>query len=147
MLERIQHSRRYQLGVHALPCAVLTVWSALMSLHGRSLRRGIHVLKLESGEISLFILQIATAAAATVIGTISTTLSVAKADRLISLGARQIIEYKDDPDLGQMALQMFPQGAGFDLVIEVSGESTVKRFAIATKLEGILAFVDVVNGV
>lgn len=126
-----------------LPCAALTAWNALMGLPGRPLRRGDHVLTLGSGGVSLFALQIAVAAGATVV---STTSSAAKADRLKALGAHHVINYRDDPDWGLTARELTPEGAGFDFVIEVGGTSTIKQSAAATKMEGILAVVGVVGG-
>ena len=127
-----------------LPCAALTAWNALMGLPGRPLRRGDYVLTLGSGGVSLFALQIAVAAGATVV---STTSSAAKADRLRALGAHQVINYKDDPDWGETARRMTPDGAGFDFVIEVGGANTLKQSVAATKMEGILAVVGIVGGV
>lgn len=126
-----------------LPCAGLTAWNALMGLPGRPLQRGDYVLTLGSGGVSLFALQIAVAAGATVI---STTSSAAKADRLKALGAHHVINYRDDPDWGHTARQLTPDGAGFDFVIEVGGASTLKQSVAATKMEGILAVVGIVGG-
>lgn len=126
-----------------LPCAALTAWNALMGLPGRPLRKGDYVLTLGSGGVSLFALQIAIAAGATVV---STTSSAAKADRLKALGAHHVINYRDDPNWGQTALQLTPEGAGFDFVIEVGGTRTLKQSVAATKMEGILAVVGIVGG-
>lgn len=126
-----------------LPCAALTAWSALMGLPGRQLRRGDHVLTLGSGGVSLFALQIAVAAGATVV---STTSSAVKRDRLKALGAHHVINYRDDPDWGDTARQLTPEGAGFDFVLEVGGASTLKQSVAATKMEGILAVVGIVGG-
>ena len=126
-----------------LPCAALTAWNALMGLPGRPLRRGDYVLTLGSGGVSLFALQIAVAAGATVV---STTSSAAKADRLKALGAHHVINYTDDPDWGQTARKLTLEGAGFDFVIEVGGAGTLKHSVAATKMEGILAVVGVVGG-
>jgi NADPH:quinone reductase-like Zn-dependent oxidoreductase len=114
-----------------------------MGLPGRPLRRGDYVLTLGSGGVSLFALQIAVAAGAMVV---STTSSKAKADRLKALGAHHVINYRDDPNWGQTALQLTPEGAGFDFVIEVGGASTLKQSVTATKMEGILAVVGIVGG-
>ncbi|GAB7332772.1 hypothetical protein MBLNU13_g04505t1 [Cladosporium sp. NU13] len=127
-----------------LPCAGLTAWNALMGLPGRPLKKGDYVLTLGSGGVSLFALQIAVAAGATVVGT---TSSKAKADRLKALGAHHVINYKEDPNWGSTARQLTPEGAGFDFVIEVGGASTLKQSVAATKMEGILAVVGIVGGV
>ena len=127
-----------------LPCAALTAWNALMGLPGRPLKRGDYVLTLGSGGVSLFALQIAVAAGATVV---STTSSRAKADRLKALGAHHVINYRDDPKWGDTARQLTPEGAGFDFVIEVGGANTLKQSVAATKMEGILAVVGIVGGV
>lgn len=127
-----------------LPCAALTAWNALMGLPGRPLKKRDYVLTLGSGGVSLFALQIAVAAGATVV---STTSSKAKADRLKALGAHHIINYRDDQDWGNTARQLTPEGAGFDFVIEVGGANTLKQSVAATKMEGILAVVGIVGGV
>lgn len=126
-----------------LPCAALTAWNALMGLPGRPLKKGDYVLTLGSGGVSLFALQIAVAAGATVV---STTSSSAKADRLEALGAHHVINYREDPDWGNTARDLTPEGAGFDFVIEVGGASTLKQSVAATKMEGILAVVGIVGG-
>jgi NADPH:quinone reductase-like Zn-dependent oxidoreductase len=101
------------------------------------------VLTLGSGGVSLFALQIAVAAGATVV---STTSNKAKADRLKALGAHHVINYREDPDWGNTARELTPEGAGFDFVIEVGGASTLKHSVAATKMEGILAVVGIVGG-
>jgi NADPH:quinone reductase-like Zn-dependent oxidoreductase len=126
-----------------LPCAALTAWNAFMGLPGRMLKKGDYVLTLGSGGVSLFALQIAVAAGATVI---STTSSKAKADRLKALGAHQVINYAEDLNWGRTARELTPGGAGFDFVIEVGGASTLKQSVAATKMEGILAVVGLVGG-
>jgi NADPH:quinone reductase-like Zn-dependent oxidoreductase len=115
-----------------------------MGLPGRPLKRRDYVLTLGSGGVSLFALQIAVAAGATVV---STTSSRAKADRLKALGAHHVINYRDDPKWGDTARQLTPEGAGFDFVIEVGGANTLKQSVAATKMEGILAVVGIVGGV
>jgi NADPH:quinone reductase-like Zn-dependent oxidoreductase len=127
-----------------LPCAALTAWNALMGLPGRPLRRGDYVLTLGSGGVSLFALQIAVASGATVV---STTSSAEKAERLRALGVHHVINYKADPDWGQTARRLTPEGAGFDFVIEVGGVNTLKQSLAATKMEGIMAIVGIVGGV
>ena len=126
-----------------LPCAALTAWNALMGLPGRPLKKADYVLTLGSGGVSLFALQIAAAAGATVV---STTSSKAKADRLKALGAHHTINYRDDPNWANTARQLTPEGAGFDFVIEVGGASTLKHSVAATKMEGLLAVVGIVGG-
>ena len=67
-----------------LPCAGVTAWNALYGLAGRSLRPGDTVLTLGTGGVSLFAVQFAAAAGATII---STTSSAAKGAKLKELGA------------------------------------------------------------
>jgi NADPH:quinone reductase-like Zn-dependent oxidoreductase len=69
-----------------LPCAAVTAWNALTG--GRGLRSGETVLILGSGEVSLFALQFAKAFGARVI---ATTTSTQKAQRLLALGADEVI--------------------------------------------------------
>ncbi len=82
-----------------LPCAALTAWRSLMvAAHTKP---GDIVLVQGSGGVSIFALQIAKAAGATVIATSS---SGEKLERLTELGADHVINYKEEPEWGKAAL-------------------------------------------
>jgi NADPH:quinone reductase-like Zn-dependent oxidoreductase len=103
-----------------LPCAGVTAWHALM-LTGRPIRPGDTVLVLGSGGVSVFALQFARAAGAQVIATSS---SDEKLERLTSLGATGLINYRRTPEWDKEVLRL-TAGRGVDCVIEVGGVSTM----------------------
>ena len=98
-----------------LTCAGLTAWRALV-VNG-NLKAGDVVLTQGTGGVSIFALQFAKAAGATVI---STTSSADKAARLKALGADHVINYKDDADWGRTAKKL-TGGRGVDHVVEIGG--------------------------
>ena len=116
-----------------LPCAAVTAWNALTG--GRGLRSGETVLTLGSGGVSLFALQFAKAFGARVI---ATTGSDTKAERLLALGADEVVSYRSTPDWPER-VRALTDGHGADHVIEVTGvlEPAVKTIA----MEGEIAFV------
>jgi NADPH:quinone reductase-like Zn-dependent oxidoreductase len=79
-----------------LPCAAVTAWNALTGA-ARPLQTGDTVLTLGSGGVSLFALQIAKAAGARVI---ATTSSDEKSDRLRTLGADEVVNYRQTSEWG-----------------------------------------------
>lgn len=79
-----------------LPCAGVTAWNALGG--SAPIRAGNTVLTLGSGGVSIFALQLAKALGARVI---ATTSSEKKAQTLKSLGADDVINYRDNPDWGE----------------------------------------------
>ncbi|MES2272260.1 MAG: NAD(P)-dependent alcohol dehydrogenase [Pseudomonadota bacterium] len=97
-----------------LPCAGVTAWRAVM-VEGR-IRPGDTVLVQGSGGVAIFALQIARMAGARVI---ATTTSQAKADRLLALGASDVIDRTMEPAWGKRAREL--SGSGVDLVVEVAG--------------------------
>jgi len=123
-----------------LPCAAITAWSAVRV----ALKTGPEhiVLTQGTGGVSLFALQFAKAAGATVIATSS---SEAKLDRLRSLGADHVINYRDDAEWGKTARKL-TNGRGVDLVVEVGGAGTIKQSIRASKLGGTIALIGVVAG-
>ncbi|CAJ2509457.1 Uu.00g144830.m01.CDS01 [Anthostomella pinea] len=124
-----------------LTCAALTSWNALYGL--RPLKPGETVLVQGTGGVSIFALQFAKAAGATVI---ATTSSKAKAETLKKLGADHVLNYNEDKDWGQTAKGLTPDGAGVDHVIEVGGSGTVEQSLQAIKFEGIISFIGFLGG-
>ena len=116
-----------------LPCAGVTAWNALTG--GRGLRAGETVLTLGSGGVSLFALQFAKSFGARVI---ATTGSDEKAERLRTLGADEVINYRSTPDWPARAREL-TGGRGVDHVIEVTGllQPSAKTIAMG----GEIAFV------
>ncbi|KAK4038483.1 alcohol dehydrogenase [Parachaetomium inaequale] len=124
-----------------LTCAALTSWNALYGL--RRLRRGKTVLVQGTGGVSLFALQFAKAAGATVI---ATTSSAEKADVLKRLGADHVINYREDPNWGETARRLTPNGEGVEHVIEVGGEGTMTQSLHAIKMEGVISIIGLLSG-
>jgi NADPH:quinone reductase-like Zn-dependent oxidoreductase len=99
----------------ALPLAAVTAWNALTA--GSPLLPGATVLTLGSGAVSLFALQFAKLAGARVI---ATTSSAAKADRLKSLGADEVIDYRERPGWWKEVRRLTDE-VGVDRVVDPSG--------------------------
>lgn len=124
-----------------LTCAALTSWNALYGL--KPLKPGQVVLVQGTGGVSMFGLQFAKAAGATVI---ATTSSAAKAEKLKKLGADHIINYKDDVNWGETARKLTPEGAGVDHIIEVGGPGTLAQSFKAIKYEGVISVIGFLGG-
>ena len=123
-----------------LPCAALTAWRALMV--EAKIKPGDIVLTQGSGGVSIFALQFAKAAGATVIATSSTT---EKLERLKALGADHLINYKDRPDWGQAAAAL-TGGRGVDVVVEVGGSGTMGQSLQAIRIGGHISLIGVLTG-
>ncbi|EEU43372.1 uncharacterized protein NECHADRAFT_45382 [Fusarium vanettenii 77-13-4] len=121
-----------------LPCAALTAWSALYGLEGRALKSGEIVLTEGTGGVSTFAVQFAKAAGAQVI---ATTSSAEKAEQLKKLGADHVINYKENPNWGQLAKSLTPNSEGVSLVVEVGGPSAARQALAALKLNGLISMV------
>jgi NADPH:quinone reductase-like Zn-dependent oxidoreductase len=107
-----------------LTCAALTAWNGLYGLESRALKQGDVVLTQGTGGVSIFALQFAKAAGATVI---ATTSSAKKAEILKKLGADHVINYKEDANWGETAKKFTPNGEGVTHVLEVGGPTTMKQ--------------------
>jgi NADPH:quinone reductase-like Zn-dependent oxidoreductase len=121
-----------------LPCAGVTAWNALME-GPRPLTAGESVLVLGTGGVSLLALQIAKAAGARVVATSS---SDAKLTRVKALGADHLINYRNSPDWGSVALK---QTGGIDHVIEVGGAGTLAQSIAAVGFGGEIALIGVLT--
>jgi NADPH:quinone reductase-like Zn-dependent oxidoreductase len=124
----------------ALPCAAVTAWDAL---HVRgNLRAGETVLILGTGGVSVFALQFAKLAGASVL---ATTSSDEKAKRLLELGADAVHNYKTDPAWEDWVLAQTNK-RGVDKVIEIGGAETLNRSLKATRFGGHIALIGVLTG-
>ncbi|KAJ5725007.1 uncharacterized protein N7483_006364 [Penicillium malachiteum] len=119
-----------------LTCAGLTSWNALYGL--RPLLPGQTVLVQGTGGVSIFALQFAKAAGATVI---ATTSSPKKAEKLKSLGADHVINYKISPNWGDIARGLTPDNVGVDYIIEVGGAGTLSESLKCIRFEGIISII------
>lgn len=112
-----------------LPTAGLTAWRALM-FEG-NLQAGQKVLIEGTGGVSIVALQMAKATGARVF---ATTSSLEKAERLKSMGAETVVNYKEDERWGKTIFKM--SGGGVDHVIDVGGGSTMKQSIEAAAIGG-----------
>ena len=124
-----------------LPCAAVTAWRALM-VNG-PVQPGETVVVQGTGGVSVFALQFAKAAGATVIATSS---SDEKLDRLRALGADQLINYRETPKWARSVLE-FTDGEGADHVVEVGGSGTLGQSLHACRVGGHIAMIGVLTGV
>jgi alcohol dehydrogenase len=122
-----------------LPCAALTAWSAVES-QGH-VGRGDTVLTQGAGGVSLFALQFAHLAGASVIATSSSSDRLA---RLGTLGARHLINYREDPEWGRTA-RAETAGRGVDHVVEVGGGGTLKQSIRAVRVGGTISMIGVLS--
>lgn len=113
-----------------IPCAAVTAWHALFE--SGNLQAGQTVLLLGTGGVSIFALQLAKAAGATVIITSS---SDSKLERAETLGADHVINYRKHPDWHK-EVRRITDGEGVDHVVEVGGPGTLERSLKATKIAG-----------
>jgi len=123
-----------------LTCAGLTAWRALMvETH---LRPGDWVLVQGSGGVSVFALQFAKMMGCKVVATSS---SEDKLQRLASLGADRLINYREVTNWGAQVLAM-TDGHGADLVVEVGGSGTVPQSVRAVAFGGCISMIGVLTG-
>jgi NADPH:quinone reductase-like Zn-dependent oxidoreductase len=104
-----------------LPCAGVTAWVALAEL--ASIGSNDVLLALGTGGVSLFALQLAKRAGATVILTSSSDEKLARGKRL---GADLTINYRSTPAWDVMAREL-TGGRGVDHILEVGGAGTLQR--------------------
>lgn len=123
-----------------LTCAGVTAWRAVVT-DGRVKPRST-VLVQGTGGVSLFALQFAKAAGATVIATSS---SGEKLERLQELGADYVINYGEIENWGEAALKL-TGGLGVDHIVEVGGPHSIAQSFVAARTGGHIAIVGAVGG-
>ena len=124
-----------------LPCAALTAWSALVT-YGLPTLAGASILVLGTGGVSVFALQIARASGAYVI---ATSGDQQKLDRVKTLGADQVIHYREQPEWHR-AVRELTNGRGVDLVIEVGGAGSLERSIKSVRPGGIVSLIGILGG-
>lgn len=124
-----------------LTTAGLTAWRALFE--DARLKSGDIILTQGTGGVSIFALQFAKFAGATVIATSS---SDEKLERLKALGADHLINYRTDPEWGTTARKL-TGGAGVDHVLDVGGASTLEQSLAAVRVAGHISVIGVLGGV
>ncbi|MBP0616109.1 zinc-dependent alcohol dehydrogenase family protein [Jiella mangrovi] len=123
-----------------LTTAGLTAWRALCVDGG--LKAGDTVLTLGTGGVSIFAVQLAKAMGARVIATSS---SDEKLERLTSLGADHVINYKTTEEWGAKVRDL-TDGRGADIVVEVGGPGTLAQSITACRIAGHIALIGVLTG-
>ncbi len=124
-----------------LTTAGLTAWRALID--DGALKAGETVLLQGTGGVSIFALQIAKMMGARVIATSS---SDEKLQRLLDMGADEVINYRRDPQWGEIARRM-TNSSGVDHVIEVGGADTLMQSLDACKAGAHIALIGILSGV
>jgi NADPH:quinone reductase-like Zn-dependent oxidoreductase len=97
---------------------------------------------LECGKTDAYV-QFAKAVGATVI---ATTSSAEKAEILKKLGADHVLNYREDPNWGEAARKLTPNGEGVDHIIEIGGEGTMTQSLRAIRMEGIISVIGLLSG-
>src|SRR5262245_44239777 len=123
-----------------LTCAGVTAWNALIETC--ALQPGQSVLVLGSGGVSMFALQFARAAGATVIMTSSSDDKLARGK---ALGATEGINYGRTPDWEKEVLRL-TANRGVDVVVEVGGAGTLARSMQAVAYAGHVALIGLLAG-
>jgi NADPH:quinone reductase-like Zn-dependent oxidoreductase len=122
-----------------LPCAGLTAWSAVVALGG--VRPGDTVLVEGTGGVALFALQFAKLAGARVIVTSS---SDTKLERVRQLGADHGINYRTEPEWGQVARRW--AGRPVDHIVELGGQETLDQALRTIRIAGTISMIGVLSG-
>jgi NADPH:quinone reductase-like Zn-dependent oxidoreductase len=123
-----------------LTCAGLITWRALFVDY--AVKPGDTVLVQGTGGVSVFALQFAKAAGATVIATSS---SDEKLQRVKGMGADHLINYKEAEARGPKALGLTGR-RGVDCVVEIVGAGTLYQSMLATRVSGHVALIGVLAG-
>jgi len=123
-----------------LTTAALTAWRALMC--DDHLKPGDTVLVQGTGGVSIFALQFAKAAGATVIATSS---SDEKLERLRAMGADHVINYRSQSNWGEAAHKL-TGGRGVDHVVEVGGPATLEQSMAAARVGGHISVIGILTG-
>ncbi|MDF3818611.1 NAD(P)-dependent alcohol dehydrogenase [Leptospira sp. 96542] len=123
-----------------LPCAALTAWSGLYSFN--QVKAGETVVVQGTGGVSIFALQLAKLAGATVIVTSSSDEKLKKAK---SLGADYSINYKETPEWGK-EVRSITNKIGADHIIEVGGAGTLEQSIAACKPFGVIHLIGILAG-
>lgn len=124
-----------------LTTAGLTAWRALFA--DDHLKPGDTVLVQGTGGVSVFALQFAKMAGATVIATSSSDEKLA---RMTELGADHVINYRADAAWGETAREL-TGGRGVDHVVDVGGPATLEQSMAAVRVAGHVSLIGILSGV
>jgi NADPH:quinone reductase-like Zn-dependent oxidoreductase len=107
-----------------------------------ALKPGDTVLVQGTGGVSIFALQFAKMAGATVIATSS---SDDKLDRLKAMGADHLINYRKTANWGEVARDI-TGGRGVDHVVEVGGPATLNQSMLAARVGAHISVIGILTG-
>lgn len=124
----------------SLTCAGLTAWRAVVT--EAVVRPGDIVLTQGTGGVSIFALQFAKAAGATVIATSS---SDKKLEKLREIGADHVINYRQTPEWGRRAKDI-TGGRGVDHVVDIGGGGTMAQSVAACRMNGRISLIGALAG-
>ena len=96
-----------------------------------ALKPGDTVLIQGTGGVSIFALQFANAVAGATV--IATSSSDEKLDRLKTLGANHLINYRKNANWGELAREI-TDGRGVDHIVEVGGPATLNQSMMAARV-------------
>ncbi len=126
-----------------LPCSGLTAYNALLGLGGRQIQKDQWVLVQGTGGVSVAALQIAVAVGAHVV---ATTSSAKKVVKLEELGVKHVLNYRDTPEWGVPARAFTPGKVGFDHVVDIGGDATLRESVKAVKTDGVVSTIGLLGG-
>ncbi len=122
-----------------LPCAAVTAWNAVE--HAAQVRPGEVVVTQGTGGVSIFALQFAKIAGASVIGTSS---SDEKLERAKTLGLAAGFNYRQSPEWAKW-VQKQTDNRGADLIVEVGGAGTFSQSLQAVRMGATVAQIGVLS--
>lgn len=122
-----------------LPIAATTAWN---TIRVAQLGPQKTALLLGTGGVSIFALQLAKAHGARVM---ITTSSEEKAERCRSLGADEVINYKQHPDWASEALRL-TNGKGADFILETGGKQTLPQSIRAAAIDSAILVIGFLSG-
>lgn len=126
-----------------LTCSGLTAWNAIFGLKGREVHAGSWVLTQGTGGVSIAALQFAVAVGANVV---ATTSNAEKARLLESLGATHVVNYREHRQWSAIARSFTPDERGFDVIVDVGGDSTLPESLEAVRTDGIVVLTGLLGG-
>ncbi|KAM0342545.1 hypothetical protein ACHAPU_009395 [Fusarium lateritium] len=126
-----------------LPVTWLTAWNALSCLGNTQTGPDTWILVQGTGGVSVATLQLASSFGLTVV---ATTSSEEKAAKLMELGAKHVVNYREHAlDWGKKARALTPGGAGFDMIIDIGGNETLGQSLQAIRPHGSIQVVGAVG--
>jgi NADPH:quinone reductase-like Zn-dependent oxidoreductase len=124
----------------ALPVIGLTAWSNLVSQ--AKIRAGQVILIQGSGAVSLFALQIARVFGLKII---ATTGSKENESKLRSLGAEEVINYREKKDWSK-EVKRLNGGTGVDITLDIGGMQTVQQSILSCRENAYVGLVGFLTG-